>query len=96
MAVQNFRSGLPLALRQNICVFFIWATHDSTQLEAIYSEVANLVDKDTFLQFYHYATSKPHGFLTIETSATPGKQFRSDFDTFLHVDKNYSHSDSDS
>lgn len=95
MAVQNFRSGLPLALRQNICAFFIWSTHDSTQLEAIYAEVANLVDKDTFMLFYHIATSKPHGFLTIETSAPPGKQFRSDFDTFLHVDKNhFSHSDS--
>lgn len=96
MAVQNFRSGIPLALRQNICVFFIWATHDATQLEAIYSEVANLVGKDEFLDLYHDATSKPHGFLTIETSAPVGKQFRSDFDTFLHVDKNHSHSDSDS
>ena len=88
MAVQNFRSGLPLALRQNICVFFLWPTHDSGQLDAIYSEVANLIDEEMFLTYYHEATDKPHGFLTIETSAAPGKQFRADFDTFLECDKN--------
>ena len=88
MAVQNFRSGLPLALRQNICVFFLRSTHDSGQLDAIYSKVANLIDEETFLEYYHEETDKPHGFLTIETSAAPGKQFRADFETFLESVKN--------
>lgn len=88
MAVQTYRSGLPLALRQNICVFFIWATHDSRQLDAIYAEVANLLDHETFMECYHLATQEPYGFLTIETSAAIGKQFRMNFDTYLSIHKN--------
>eukprot|EP01036_Dinobryon_divergens_P027817 gene27817-36649_t len=38
MCVQNFRSGIPLALRQNLQVMCIWPTHDSGQLEAIFHE----------------------------------------------------------
>ena len=84
MAAQTFRSGLPLALRQNIQEYFIWPTHDSGQLDAIYHEVANLVDEETFKHLYFMATKDPHCFLTIDTNAVPEKQFRRNFDTFLN------------
>lgn len=89
MCVQNFRSGLPLALRQNIQVYFIWSTHDSGQLDAIYREVANLVDEETFYSLYRIATKEPHHFLTIDTAAKPGKQFRKNFDILLNPKTNH-------
>lgn len=84
MAAQTFKTGIPLALRQNIQQFFIWPTHDANQLEAMYHEVANLVDADTFHELYERATREPHSFLTIDTNNTDrSKQFRRNFDTFL-------------
>eukprot|EP01041_Mallomonas_annulata_P008685 gene8685-17935_t len=43
MCVQNFRSGIPLALRQNLQVMCIWPTHDSGQLEAIFHESLKII-----------------------------------------------------
>jgi len=84
LAAQTFRSGIPLALRQNIQQYFIWPTKDETQLEAIYHEVANLIDHDTFLKLYKKATQDPHDFLTIDNNPPkPVLQFRRNFDTFL-------------
>ena len=83
MAAQTFRSGIPLPLRQNIQQYFIWPTHDSGQLDAIYHEVANLVNEETFMALYHEATKYPHSFLTIDTNSPPEKQFRRNFDVTL-------------
>lgn len=96
MAAQTFKSGIPLALRQNIQQFFIWPTHDANQLEGIYHEVANLVDEETFDHLYFIATKEPHSFLTIDTNSPPAKQFRRNFDTFLnpkHLQSNSSDSE---
>jgi len=90
MAAQTFRSGIPLPLRQNIQQYFIWPTHDSGQLDAIYQEVANLVDEDTFMKIYHEATKDPHSFLTIDTSNVPEKQFRKNFDISIITNQIYS------
>ena len=95
MATQTFK-GVPLALRQNMQQYFIWPTHDSNQLEAIYHEVANLVDEDSFNQLYTTATEQPHSFLTIDTNAPPAKQFRRNFDTFLNPKTLQTNSDSES
>eukprot|EP01041_Mallomonas_annulata_P011710 gene11710-24537_t len=83
MAAQTFRSGIPLPLRQNIQQYFIWPTHDSGELEAMYHEVANLVDEETFIKIYKRATETPHSFLCIDTNNTPDKQFRRNFDISL-------------
>jgi hypothetical protein len=84
LAAQTFRSGIPLALRQNIQQYFIWPTKDETQLEAIYHEVANLIDHDTFIKLYKKATQNTHDFLTIDNNPpNPSLQFRRNFDTFL-------------
>lgn len=94
MAAQTFKSGIPLALRQNIQQYFIWPTHDQGQLEGIYHEVANLVDEETFMKLYHEATKDPHSFLTIDTNNAPNKQFRKNFDISL-IPQNIGNSDSD-
>ena len=84
MAAQTFRSGIPLALRQNIQQYFIWPTRDQMQLDSIYHEVANLVDEDTFKKLYTKATKDPHSFLTIDNNPKhPKLQFRRNFDTYL-------------
>ena len=84
MAAQNYLSGLPKVIRQNLTQLFLWPTKDETQLEAIYSEVANMVDKDHFMALYKKATQIKHGFLTIDVNAKdPVLQFRRNFDTFL-------------
>ena len=84
LAAQTFRSGIPLALRQNIQQYFIWPTKDETQLEAIYHEVANLIDHETFLKLYKKATQNTHDFITIDNNPPhPLLQFRRNFDTFL-------------
>lgn len=96
MAAQTFRSGIPLPLRQNIQQYFIWPTHDKGQLEAVYQEVANLIDEEAFMKIYREATREPHSFLSIDTTNIPEKQFRKNFDTLLIPDMYHNDSDSDS
>jgi hypothetical protein len=86
MATQTFRTGLPKALRQNVTQMFIWPTKDQTQRDAIYHEIANLVDKEEFESLYDEATKEPHSFLTIDSNAPhPSLQFRKNFDTYLSL-----------
>lgn len=91
ICVQNYRTGIPKCLRQNIKQFFIFPTKDNTQTDAIYEEIGNIVDLDTFYHYYHQATnSSDHDFLTIDTNpqAKSSKlkkllRFRKNFDEYL-------------
>jgi len=84
LAVQTFLTGLPKALRQNVTQLFIWPTKNLTQLEFIYKEVANLVDKEKFMDLYFNATAEKHSFLVIDNNCDhPVLQFRRNFDTIL-------------
>lgn len=98
LAAQTFTSGIPLALRQNVQQYFIWPTRDQSQLDTIYTEVANLVDKEHFKELYTRATKDPHSFLTIDNNPPHRSlQFRRNFDTFLKIpDHNNSDSETDS
>jgi hypothetical protein len=76
LAAQTFLSGIPKSLRKNIQQYFIWLTRDTTQLEAIYHEVANLVDHDNFMKMYEQTTRDPHSLLTIDNNPShPSLQF---------------------
>ena len=84
LAVQTFLTGIPKALRQNLTQLFIWPTKDLTQLESIYREVANLIEKDKFMELYFKATRGKHSFLTIDNNYEHSLlQFRRNFDTVL-------------
>ena len=93
MAVQNFRSGIPLVLRQNMTALCIWATRDENNLKAIYEEIANLCNYETFLALFNYATAEPHAFLVVDSNPLANKKdklsqsspFRKNFDTFLVI-----------
>lgn len=87
MLVQNFKTGVPKPIRQNLQQFFIWRTADRNQLESMWEEFANLVDFDTFSQIYHHATdSDRHNFLTVDMNPIDERaHFRRNFDTVLYV-----------
>lgn len=87
MAVQTFNTGIPKALRQNITQFFLWKTHDSSQLDCIYEQVAQGCDKDTFLKVFKIATQEnKHDFLTVDLSAKELSMFRKNFDEEIILD----------
>jgi hypothetical protein len=83
MMAQTFH-GIPRAIRLNRTVYIIFSTSDKRQLQQIYENFGNLVRKDQFYDMYRYATSKPHGFLMIDTDPkSPNHRFRSGFNELL-------------
>jgi hypothetical protein len=89
MLVQNFKTGIPKFLRQNIQQYLIWPTHDMDMLEGLYKEFANLCTEDAFLNIYHKAVEGEHNFLTIDpNNPDKAKRFRRNFDTLLIVPEN--------
>lgn len=88
MLVQNFKTGVPKPIRQNLQQFFIWRTADGSQLEAMWEEFANLIDFDTFSRLYHLAVDDDkHNFLTVDMNPVQERNghFRRNFDTTLIV-----------
>lgn len=84
MLVQNFKTGIPKCLRQNIQQFFLWPTHDMTQLESMYEEFANMCTKEDFFDMFKRATAGKHNFMTIDMNARePLLRFRKNFDEIL-------------
>ena len=84
MLVQNFKTGVPKCLRQNIQQFFLWPTHDMTQLDSMYEEFANLCTREEFVDMFKRATAERHCFMSIDLNASePLLRFRKNFDTLL-------------
>ena len=84
MLVQTFKTGIPKCLRQNIQQFFLWPTHDMSQLESMYDEFANLCTKEDFMDMYKRACKTPHNFMTVDMNASDSLlRFRKCFDTIL-------------
>lgn len=84
MLVQTFKTGIPKCLRQNIQQFFLWPTHDMSQLESMYDEFANLCTKEDFMDMYKRATKNSHDFMTVDMNASDSLlRFRKCFDTIL-------------
>jgi hypothetical protein len=86
MLVQNYKTGLPKCLRQNVQQFFIWPTHDFTQLEEMYQEFANVCSWEQFFEVYRTAVKGDHNFLTVDINPIDEtKRFRRNFDTALVI-----------
>jgi hypothetical protein len=88
MLVQNFKTGVPKPIRQNLQQFFIWRTADRSQLEAMWDEFANLIDLDSFVKLYHMAVDRDrHDFMTVDMNPVLDQvgNFRRNFDTALRV-----------
>jgi len=83
MMAQTFH-GIPRAIRLNCTVYIVFSTSDEKQLHQIYEHFGNLVPRERFFDMYKYATSKPHGFLMIDTDPkSPDHRFRSGFNELL-------------
>jgi hypothetical protein len=62
----------------------LWPTRDETQVEAVYHEVGNLTDYESFKSLYDQATQDPHDFLVIDMNPPhPSLQFRRNFNVIL-------------
>ncbi len=88
MLVQNFKTGVPKPIRQNLQQFFIWRTADRSQLEAMWEEFANLIDLENFVKLYHMAVDEDrHNFMTVDMHPVSEQigNFRRNFDTALVV-----------
>jgi hypothetical protein len=88
MLVQNFKTGVPKPIRQNLQQFFIWRTADRSQLEAMWEEFANLIDLENFVKLYHMAVDRDHhDFMTVDLNPLNKSigNFRRNFDTALVV-----------
>jgi hypothetical protein len=88
MLVQNFKTGVPKPIRQNLQQFFIWRTADRSQLEAMWEEFANLIDLDSFVRLYHLAVDDDrHNFMTVDMNPNSPEigNFRRNFDVALRV-----------
>jgi hypothetical protein len=84
MLVQTFKTGIPKCLRQNIQQFFLWPTHDMSQLDSMYDEFANLCSYEDFLDMFQRCTSERHNFMSIDLNASePLLQFRKCFDEMI-------------
>ena len=90
LLLQSIRS-CPKNIRLNCSVFQLAAfKNKKVILEDIYEEVSNVVDLDTFTQYYEHSTSKPYGSLIIDT--TNVKRFLSNLDCELFIDTPHSSS----
>jgi hypothetical protein len=84
MLVQTFKTGIPKCLRQNIQQFFLWPTHDMSQLDSMYEEFANLCSHDDFIDMFKRCTAERHQFMTIDLNAKePLMAFRKCFDEII-------------
>ena len=87
MLVQNFKTGISKALRQNISQIAIYKTHDATQLKDMYQELlANKMKLDEFMDLYNYATKREHDFLFLDfTPQDKEYEYRKNFDEALKI-----------
>ena len=87
MLVQNFKTGLPKALRQNITQIAIYKSHDNTQIKEMYHELlANKMKLDEFMDLYNHATKNEHDFLFLDFNPQDKKyQYRQNFDISLKL-----------
>ena len=77
-------TGLPRVIRLNATHFIVYQMGDKKQLKQIYENFANTIEEERFLELYKYATSKPHGFLYIDTDPKEeSMRFRSGFNEFI-------------
>lgn len=84
MLVQTFKTGIPKCLRQNIQQFFLWPTHDMSQLDSMYEEFANLCTYEDFIDMFKRCTKDRHNFMSIDLNAPdPLLQFRKNFDEII-------------
>ena len=87
MLLQNFKTGLPKCLRQNMTQIIIYKSHDLSQVKEMYIELlANQMSLDNFMKMYEYATKEDHDFLFLDFNPQDkALKFRKNFDESLNL-----------
>ena len=71
------RNSFPLVTLQ----FGIFRTQDATEIDALYEEVASVIDKQSFFRLFDIATREPHSFLWVDLiTSDDSKRFHINFD----------------
>lgn len=77
-------ASVPRPVRENCTLLCLFLNSDEKQRAKIKEEMSDIPNLEQFEEFWNYATSKPHGFLTIDMNPpTPDKRFRSQYDEYL-------------
>lgn len=77
-------AGIARPIRENTTMLSLWKVKDQNQLRRIHDEIGNDVSLEQFDAMLEQATSKPHGFLTVDfTPKKPEYAFRANFDEYL-------------
>jgi len=77
-------NGLPRAIRENCTLLILFKNNDQNQLEKIHNEIGNDITVEQFDKLFEYATSKPHGFLVIDSNPKkPEYRYRSGWNEYL-------------
>ena len=78
-------ASVPRPVRENCTLLCLFLNSDEKQRVKIKEEMSDIPNLEQFEEFWNYATSKPHGFLTIDMNPpTPEKRFRSQYDQYLY------------
>ena len=78
-------ASVPRPVRENCTLLCLFLNSDEKQRSKIKEEMSDIPNLEQFEEFWNYATSKPHGFLTIDMNPpTPEKRFRSQYDEYLY------------
>ena len=81
----QYIKALPRIIRNNVCVFCLFATKDGKLLKEIYQEISGIVKEADFYKFYEFATKEPNDFLTIDVVGKKNR-FRRNFKDVLSID----------
>ena len=77
-------ASVPRPVRENCTLLCLFLNSDEKQRSKIKEEMSDIPNLEQFEEFWNYATSKPHGFLTIDMNPpTPEKRFRSQYNEYL-------------
>ena len=77
-------ASVPRPVRENCTLLCLFLNSDEKQRSKIKEEMSDIPNLEQFEEFWNYATSKPHGFLTIDMNPpTPDRRFRSQYNEYL-------------
>ena len=80
----QYIKALPRIIRNNVCVFCLFATKDGKVLKEIYQEISGIVSEEDFYKYYEFATKEPHDFLCIDLVAKKNR-FRRNYKDILYI-----------
>lgn len=63
MAAQSIKNGVPKSLRLNNTHLLAFKTHNKSEIDNLYEEVAGFVSREEFERTFHFATAQKHGYL---------------------------------